>query len=264
MPKVKINNFNLYYEVYGEGHPLLMILGLGANTSWWGRYFLKELAKHFKVIVFDNRGTGQSDDPKLDYTIKTLADDTIGLMDALNVEYAHLFGHSMGGGIAQELVLNYDRVNKLILCSTSCGGSKSILASPEVLQIVDKPREGRTIEEIAKETLTIFYSNKFIKKNPKLIEYAIQNMGKTPMSPENYERQTKAIESFNTCDKLKELKMSTLIMHGKKDILVPPQNAEILAELITNSQITWFNKSAHAPFVEEPNMVLKAIIEFLK
>ena len=89
-------------------------------------------------------------------------------------------------------------------------------------------------------------------------------MGKTPMSPENYARQTKAIESFNTCDKLKELKISTLILHGKKDILVPPQNAEILAKLIANSQIAWFNKSAHAPFVEEPNLVLNAIIEFLK
>ena len=264
MPRVKIDNFNLYYEVYGEGHPLLMILGLGANTSWWGRYFLKELAKHFKVIVFDNRGTGQSGDPKLDYTIKTLADDTIGLMNALNIEFAHFFGHSMGGGIAQELVLNYDRINKLILCSTSCGGHKSILAAPEVLQIVGKPRKGRTIEEIAEETLPIFYSNEFRKKNPKLIGYAIQNMAKTPMSPENYDRQTEAIESLNTCDKLKELKISTLIMHGKKDILVPPQNAEILGELIKNSQITWFYKSAHAPFVEEPNLVLDAINEFLK
>jgi len=263
MPKVKVNTMNIYYEIYGTGPSLLMILGLGANITWWGSYFLNGLAEHFRVIVFDNRGTGQSEDPKLDYSIKTLADDVVGLMDALNIDKTHVFGHSMGGYIAQEFLLNYSRINKLILCSTSCGGSKSISASPEVLQIVNKPRKGRTPEELAKEVLDIFYSDEFIKENPKLINFAIQNMIKTPLDPESYRRQTKAIESFSTCNRLKDLKLSTLIMHGMKDILVPPQNAKILAELILNSQLIVFNMSAHAPFVEEPDLVLNAIIEFL-
>jgi len=263
MPKIGINNFNVFYETYGDGPPLIMILGLGANITWWGRSFLNGLAEDFKVIVFDNRGTGQSDDPKLDYSIKTLADDVVGLMDALNIDKTHVFGHSMGGAVAQELVLNYNQINKLILCSTSCGGSRSVSASPEVLQIVNKQREGRSPEEIAKEALDIFYSDEFIKENPKLINFAIQNMIKTPLDPESYRRQTKAIESFSTCSRLKDLKLSTLIMHGMKDVLVPPQNAKILAELIPNSQVIVFNKSAHAPFVEEPDLILNNIIKFL-
>ena len=263
MPKISVKKFNVFYETYGDGPPLMMILGLGANVTWWGRYFLNGLAEHFKVIVFDNRGTGQSDDPKLEYSIKTLADDVVSLMYALNIDKTHVFGHSMGGAIAQELVLNCNRVNKLILCSTSCGGSKSFSASPEVLQIVNKQRIGRSPEEIAKEGLNIFYSNEFIKENPKLINFAIQNMIKKPLDPESYSRQTKAIESFSTCSRLKDLKLSTMIMHGMKDVLVPPQNAKILAELIPNSQLIVFNKSAHAPYVEEPDLVLNAIIKFL-
>ncbi len=263
MPKINIGSLDLFYEIYGDGPPLIMIIGLGANSSWWGNYFLKGLAKHFKVIVFDNRGTGRSGDPKLDYSIKSLADDTLALMDALNIKKSHVFGHSMGGYIAQELVLNYNRVNKLILCSTSCGGPISVSAKPKVLKIVNKLRTGRSQEEIAMETLEILYSTEFIMANPNLIDIAIQIMTKTPLDEESYFRQTKAIQSFNTCNRLKNLEIPTLILHGMKDVLVPPQNAYLLAELLSNSRVKIFSKSAHAPFVEEPDLVLKAIFQFL-
>jgi len=161
------------------------------------------------------------------------------------------------------LALKYTRVTKLVLCSTSCGGDKSVLASPEVLDILGKPRKGRDPEEVAKENLKIFYSIEFIEKFPKLINFAIQNMVKAPLDPDSYFRQTKAIDLFNTCNRLKNIKIPSLILHGLKDVLVPPQNANILADLLLKSQVKIFPKSAHAPFVEEPDLVLKAIFEFL-
>jgi len=263
MPKVKVNTMNINYEIYGTGHPLLMILGLGANITWWGNYFIKGLANYFNVIVFDNRGTGQSSNPKSQYTIRTLADDAYGLLKALNIKDTFVFGHSMGGGIAQELLIQYSGISKLILCNSSCGGSKSILASPEVLQITNKTRSGRTPIEIAKESLKIFYSPEFMKNNPKLIDYAVQNMAKSQMLPRNYDWQKNAIKSFKTCDRLKYIKIPTLIMHGEKDVLVPPQNAKILADLIHNAHIKMFTESAHAPYVEDPNAVIEVIVEFL-
>jgi len=263
MPKVKVNTMNIYYEIYGTGPLLLMILGLGANITWWGKYFIKGLADYFKVIVFDNRGTGQSSNPKSQYAIRTLADDAYGLMKALNIENTFVFGHSMGGGIAQELIIHYSGISKLILCNSTCGGSKSILASPEVLQIVDKTRSGKAPIEIAKESLKIFYSPEFIKNHSKLIDYAVQNMAKSQMLPRNYEWQRNAIKSFKTCDRLKNIKIPTFIMHGAKDVLVPPQNAKILADLIPNAHIKMFAESAHAPYVEEPDAVIEAIVEFL-
>jgi len=263
MPKVKANTMDIYYEIHGTGPPLLMILGLGANITWWGKYFIKGLADHFKVIVFDNRGTGQSSNPKSQYSVRTLADDANSLLKALNIEKTFVFGHSMGGGIAQELIIQYSGISKLILCNSSCGGSKSILASPEVLQIVNKTRSGRTPIEIAQESLKIFYSPDFIKDHPKLIDYAVQNMAKSQMLPKNYEWQGRAIKSFKTCDRLKNIIIPTLIMHGAKDVLVPPQNAKILADLIPNAHIKMFAESAHAPYVEEPDAVIEAIVEFL-
>jgi len=169
MPKVKVNAINIYYEIYGNGPPLLMIPGLGANITWWGKYFIKGLTDHFKVIVFDNRGTGQSTNPKSQYTVKTLADDAYYLLKALNIENTFVFGHSMGGGIAQEVIIQYSGISKLILCNSSCGGSKSILASPEVIEIVDKTRSGRTPMEIAKESLKIFYSSEFMRATLSLL-----------------------------------------------------------------------------------------------
>jgi len=263
MPKVNVNIMNIYYEIYGTGPPLLMILGLGANITWWGKYFIKGLADYFKVIVFDNRGTGQSSNPKSQYTVRALADDAYSLLKALNIENTFVFGHSMGGGIAQELVINYSGITKLILCNSNCGGSKSILASPDVLQIVDKTTSGRAPIEIAKESLRIFYSPEFIKIHPKLIDYAVQNIAKSQMLPRNYEWQRNAIKSFKTCDRLKNIKIPTFIMHGAKDVLVPPQNAKILADLIPNAHIKMFAESAHAPYVEEPDAVIEAIVEFL-
>ena len=184
-------------------------------------------------------------------------------MKALNIEDTFVFGHSMGGGIAQELIIQFNGISKLILCNSSCGGSKSILASSEVLEVIDKTRSGRASDEIAKESLKIFYSPEFIKDHPKLIDYAVKNMAKSQMLPINYEWQRNAIKSFNTCDRLKNVKIPTLIMHGAKDVLVPPQNAKILADLIPNAHIKMFTESAHAPYVEEPDAVIDAIVEFL-
>ena len=263
MPKIKVNAMDLNYEIHGTGPPLLMILGLGANITWWGNYFIKGLANYFKVIAFDNRGTGQSSNPKSQYTIKTLANDAYGLLKALDTEDTFVFGHSMGGGIAQELTIQFSGISKLILCNSSCGGSKSVLASSEVLQVIDKTRSGRASVEIARESLKIFYSPNFIKDHPKLIDYAVQNMAKSQMLPQNYEWQRNAIKSFKTCDRLKNIKIPTLIMHGAKDVLVPPQNAKILVNLIPNARVKIFVESAHAPYVEEPDAVIDTMVDFL-
>ncbi len=264
MPSLKINNFNIFYEIHGQGYPLVMILGLGANINWWGKYFLKELAKEFTIIIYDNRGTGKSQDPDEDFTIKILAEDVKFLIEKLGLKQVNVFGHSMGGSIAQELALNYNLVKKLVLCSSSCGGKMSIAPSREVLNIVERSRKGRMVEEIAKDNLFLFFSEEFLSKNPKLIEYAIINMSESPISGKNYIRQQNAINHFNTCNRLPQLEIETLIIHGKKDILVPPENSKILNELIPNSKLRFFEKSAHAPFTEEPNEVLKTLIEFLK
>ncbi|NQU18832.1 alpha/beta fold hydrolase, partial [bacterium] len=119
MPTVETNNINCYYEIHGQGRPLVLIAGLGSDSQSW-QSVLVELAKHFKVVVFDNRGIGRTKYPQENFDIGTMAQDTVGLIDTLGIERADILGHSMGGYIAQEVAIKHpQRVNKLILASVS-------------------------------------------------------------------------------------------------------------------------------------------------
>ena len=122
MPTVKVNGINLYYEVSGQGHPLILIMGLRRNISWWYRQ-MPELSRHFTVIAFDNRGAGRSDKPVMEYSIGLFADDTAGLMNALDIKNAHVLGISMGGYIAQELAIRHPEMVRSLVLVNSIGGS---------------------------------------------------------------------------------------------------------------------------------------------
>ncbi|HIJ58314.1 MAG TPA: alpha/beta fold hydrolase [Deltaproteobacteria bacterium] len=122
MPKANIRDMEIYYEEHGQGTPLVMILGLGQDTATWS-FQIPELSNRLRLIVFDNRDCGKSSRCFDDYTTRTMAQDTIGLMDHLEIDQAHICGTSMGGMIAQQVVLMApERVNSLILASTTCWG----------------------------------------------------------------------------------------------------------------------------------------------
>jgi pimeloyl-ACP methyl ester carboxylesterase len=134
MPAAKIDGINMAYDVSGQGEPLVLIMGLlgGTRQSWV--FQKRAFSKHFKVITFDSRGMGKSDKPSEPFTMKTLADDTIGLMNHLNIDKAHVLGVSHGGRVAQEVAINYpERVNKLVLASTNTGAEGIDDLPPEVL-----------------------------------------------------------------------------------------------------------------------------------
>ena len=122
MPKAEIGEIQINYEEYGQGTPLVMVLGLGQDLTTWG-FQIPEFSKHFRVIAFDNRDSGESTGSKEAYTTGTMARDTIGLMDYLRIDRAHLLGTSMGGMIAQQIALSApERVIGLILASTTSSG----------------------------------------------------------------------------------------------------------------------------------------------
>jgi len=122
MPKANVGDIEIYYEEHGQGPPLIMILGLGQDTATWS-FQISELSNRLRLIVFDNRDSGKSSRCLDGYTTKTMAQDTIGLMDHLRIDQTHILGTSMGGMIAQQVVLMApERVNKLILASTTCWG----------------------------------------------------------------------------------------------------------------------------------------------
>ena len=131
MPTIKAGEVDLEYYMEGDGPPLLLIRGFAANCSNWSEPFLHPLHERFTCIRFSNRGTGLSDKPAEPTTIRKMAVDAVALLDALGIERAHVFGVSMGGMIAQEIVLNYpQRVNGLVLGCTTPGGTARRLPAP--------------------------------------------------------------------------------------------------------------------------------------
>ena len=265
MPKAKVNSFNLYYEIHGEGFPLLMIPGLSENVYWWDAPLIEELARSFKVIVFDNRDVGRSDKTEGEFTCKMLADDTLGLMDALNIEKAHFLGHSMGGFIAQELGLNYpERVGKLILCSSGCGGSKAPLVNPKTVRLIMKLSQREHTRKLVEQGVPHMFSEDFIKANPDYINKKIDDILTIPTEPDAFKRQVTSNMRFNSYRRLKNIKVPTLILHGKKDLLMPPENAELLAEKILGAKLIYFENAAHMTFMEEPARFIEHVLDFLK
>jgi pimeloyl-ACP methyl ester carboxylesterase len=263
MPKVRVNDIQMFYEVHGEGFPLIMIMGFTGNTSWWDPRWIQTLSEKFKIIAFDNRGAGRTDISDREYSIKLFADDTAGLMNALGIPRANVLGISMGGMIAQELVLNYpEKVKKLVLCSTYCGGAKSVQPSQEVQRALTPDRGTVSAEEVARMTIPLLFTEEFIKNNPGAEELVMQQITKNPISNEAFMRQVNAIMNFDAYDRLSQIKVPTLVLYGKRDILIPPENGAILGKAIPKARLVSFENSAHG-LIEETEEVLHAIVEFL-
>ena len=253
----------IYLEVQGEGFPILLIMGLSANLDWWDIRLIKALSREFKLITFDNRGAGRTGTSDKECTIKLFADDTAGLMDALRIDKAHVIGFSMGGMIAQELVLNYpQKVEKLVLCSTNCGSANSIQPSQKVLEMLTADITGLSPEEVARMTLPFLLTTNFIEENSDLVELVTQRLIKHPISRESYMHQLKAIMGFDTFDRLHQIKIPTLILQGREDVLVASANGSVLAKAIPDAKLVYFENSAHM-LAEDIGEVIHNLMVFL-
>ena len=121
MPKVKIDDISIYYEIHGQGNPVVLVGGLG-NSGLLFHYQVPDFSKEFKAIVMDNRGAGRSDKPDVPYPIPLMVQDTVGLLDALNIGKAHVVGFSLGGTIAQEMAILFpDRLISVVIMATGPG-----------------------------------------------------------------------------------------------------------------------------------------------
>lgn len=242
---------------------MVLIMGLRRNSEWWYRQ-IPTLSKHFKVLVFDNRGAGRTDKPKMDYSIRLFADDTAGLMETLSIRKANVLGVSMGGYIAQELTLNYpDGVKRLVLGCTGPGGEKAVLATPERLKKFTA-NEGLTPEEILRKDMDIYFSDEYIEKNHEKMEEFIEISLRHYQPPDAFERQFAACLKHDTVNRLSRVGVPTLILSGDDDPLVPPENSRILNALIPHSELIFFPGKRHCFFIEEADRLNQMMIGFFQ
>jgi pimeloyl-ACP methyl ester carboxylesterase len=263
MEKVQVGDILMCYRTMGEGHPLVLIMGLTATMDWWDPEFLDELSSRFRLLIFDNRGAGRSEAPPGDLYIKQFAEDTVGLMEAVGFDSAHVLGISMGGMIAQELALDHpDKVEKLVLCATFCGGQEAVYADKEVLmKLID--RSG-TEEERVRKTISLLFPEGWLEKNPEYFHDFLDRYNQAPTTDENAARQFMATVRFSTFDRLPQIDKPTLVACGTEDIVIPAANSEILAERIPGARLVEFDGAGHGFINQCREEFTPVLLDFLE
>lgn len=263
MPVIKAGEINLEYYVEGAGPPLLLVMGFAGQANSWGEPILSRLRERFTCIRFSNRGTGASDQPDAPITIRQMAGDTVALLDALDVKRPHVFGISMGGMIAQEIVLNYpERVNGLVLGCTTPGWSHGQVASPEVTAAM-VPEPGLSREEQVRRFWTVICSPAFLESGAAFLEEMLVTSLEQPTPIETLMKQAVAIQTFDSFGRLGQIKAPTLVVHGDIDRLVPPANGDVLAAGIAGAEKLTLSGAAHMFFWEQPEKAAGGVINFL-
>ncbi|MBN2479368.1 MAG: alpha/beta hydrolase [Parachlamydiales bacterium] len=261
MPKIKVNDIEIFYEFEGSGIPLVIIGGFASTHKSWID-FTEPLKKHFKVLIFDIRGFGDTSATSPPYSIEMMANDTIGLIQALKIEKAYMLGCSMGSAILQRIC--YEKpalVKKAMLC-----GTFSKLPYPSQMQfqfIQDLLKQNVEIELVLKISLAWLYSGNFLK-NESLVSKVIDLMKKMKIDPLAYEGQAKALENFDSTKWIDKIKTETLIVVGKEDIDTPIYCAEEVLKKIKNSKLKIIDKAAHMLFFEKPIDMLNIMMNFFK
>ena len=251
MTLITVGDININYEIQGSGKPLLMIMGLSFSLLDWGKKFTELLAKNYQLILFDNRDAGLTSPSPRPYSIVDMADDAAGLLDALNIPKAHVFGVSMGGAIAQQFALKYpDKLDKLILGCTMAGGKCSQM--------------GDISGVMSGNLLDLLFTPTFIQANSQeLAEFLAET---TPFHSKGdaLHRQIQAFNTHDTCDRLTDIRATTLILTGDRDIAIPPSNSDVLAAKIPHAQLEAIADAAHGFSFSHVDTTTNLIRHFLQ
>lgn len=257
---IDVNGITLACRICGHGYPLILINGFASTMDTWNPPVLAELARHFQVIIFDNRGTGYSTASDEPFSIPLFAHDTIALMDALGISRSHVLGHSMGACIAQELaLLNADRVSRLILVSGTCGGERMIRMEPPVWETLSD--KSGTILDLANRMFSVIFPKDWLAKHdpwqycPKVHETT---------SERSAARQAEALFSWpGSYDRLPAIRSPTLVVTGTDDVVIPPANSRTIADRIPGARLKEFAGAGHGLMYQCPGGFGRTVVAFL-
>lgn len=262
MPKVTVNGLKLYYEIEGDGAPVVLIPGFAAGRWIWFKQN-DELARDFRVIIFDPRGVSASDKPEGPQTITLLADDVARLLQAINIESAHIVGASFGGFVAQEFALKYPAMTrKLVLCCTSFGGPNHVVPAPETLQALASTK-GLNSEDRMRENLLLAFTPEYVRTQVDEVDRIVHLRATNEVPEHIYLSQLQAAMSFDAESRLAEIKSPTLVLSGDADVIVPVQNSRNLAHEIPGAKLQIIEGGSHTFFIEQAGEFNRIVTEFL-
>jgi pimeloyl-ACP methyl ester carboxylesterase len=259
--KVHVGDIDIAYKMFGEGNPVLLVNGFTATLDFWDPILLKKLASNHTVITIDNRGIGNTTSGDKKFTITQFANDTSGLLDALKIKKADVIGWSMGGMIAQELALAHpDKVGKLIIYASTCGGNETAAPSPEVMNAFEN--QSGTRSEREQKLLPLLFPEEWRTQNPSYLE----NLPITAeiVSDKTVAQQKEAILSWlGTCNQLKNIIQPTLVIVGTEDVFTPPANSLLITKNIPGASLVQMQGGGHALSLQYPEKFSKVLSAFL-
>jgi pimeloyl-ACP methyl ester carboxylesterase len=276
--RVHVGDIDIAYKTFGKGEPILLVSGAGGDMNAWDPSTLEVLSSNHTVIVFDNRGVGNTTTGNRPFSIQQFANDTAGLLDALKIQKADVLGYSLGSFIAQQLAVTHpDKVNRLVLVAASCGGKESIPRSPEVpkmlIDVINKIANDTPVtSQEVKALLSDGWGSGWLKLHPNFLETIPIPEAKDlfpDITPNNNIKQFKAVEDWmatnwnGVCDELRKISIPTLIITGTDDTSVPTQNSLIIAEKIPGAWLIQIKDAGHQLPGQYPDKVNRVLQTFL-
>ncbi len=263
MPKIKINDINMYYEIHGKGEPLIFVSGFSADHLSWTP-LLAEFSGEYQVVLFNNRGVGQTDAPSGKYSIEQMAKDIADLCHALNITSAHFVGNSMGGFLVQMLAFQYPSLTKSIVISNSGMTINTpfhfFVAAQLELMKANAPKES-----LIKTMCPWAFSFQFLSQSGKfdeLIKWGMDNP--YPFTIAGYEGQYAALDSFDSTSWANKIKAPTLVITADQDIILRSEFSKQLSSEIFGAQYYCFENCGHVPHLEYPKQYAEIVKSFLK
>jgi pimeloyl-ACP methyl ester carboxylesterase len=263
MPTTRIRDLDLAYDTFGDGPPLVAIMGL-TGTRWHWRGLPERFSDRHRVVTLDNRGVGETSAPRGPYTTQQMAADTLALLDHLGIGQTVVFGVSMGGMIAQELALAApDRVGKLILGCTSFGGPTAAPPEPEVLAAFASIGKGAS-EATVRQLILANFGRRFGAERPDVIEELLQHGLRHRMSATGFQGQAVAVATHDTASRVGAIAVPTLILTGDEDRLIPAVNATSLTVAMKDARRVVLPGVGHMFWIEAADAAEQAIRAFLE
>ena len=252
---VRTNGQELYYEIHGDGPPLVLVMGIGYDSSLWTLQQVPELSTRFRVVLLDNRDAGRSSRADHPYTIADMADDVAGLLDALDIHRTHLLGLSMGSMIGMEFALRHaDRLDRLVLAGPGAAPARSAVDPISIWNWVKA--NDPSGEVFGAQQFTWLFSSAFLRNQQAVQDtIALLASNPNPVEPEAYDRQAQAYLQFDALDRLGGINAPTLVIVGEQDLLTPPWVAREVADGIPGArfELVTGDGSSHVVPLERPD-----------
>ena len=264
MPTVHANGIDVYYEVQGEGEPLVLIPYLAADQACYA-FQVAEYAKHFTCISVDLRGTGESDKPECVYSTELYADDIAAFMQAVGISSAHISGLSLGAATGMWLAAKYpDRVKSLSLHSGWPKTDLFIKTVVEGWQVTAKALDS-VPEMVVRSIFPWCFTPELYSAKPDHIQSLAQFVRSRPAQPvPAFLEQSNAVIAHDVSTRLNQIKAPTQITFGQQDVVTSTRFADQLTGVIRHSELLIFEGCSHAPIYEKIEEFNQKSLAFLR